>query len=125
MTNFLYLTHDRMSFLMYHILFHQVERELHKHEVLKEKERKSQEDQKREQDKELERERQRQTRERIDAERTSARRNKYSREALRAAAAAESKKEIVSNLENPSCRKSCYRKSCRNCCQSKQKSPAK
>ena len=65
--------------------------------MLREKERKVQEDQKREQDKELEREKQRQARERsIDAETTSARRNKYSREALRAAAAAESKKEIVS-----------------------------
>ena len=79
----------------------QVERELHKHEVLREKERKVQEDQKREQDKELERQRQRQARERsIDAEtNVSAHRNKYSREALRAAAAAESKKEIVSSLD--------------------------
>ena len=67
--------------------------------MLREKERKSQEDQKREQDKELEREKQRQARERIEAETTSARRNKYSREALRAAAAAESKKEIVSSLQ--------------------------
>ena len=77
-------------------MYPQVERELHRHEVLREKERKTQEDQKREQDKEVERERQRQARERIDAETTSARRNKYSREALRAAVAAESKKEIVS-----------------------------
>ena len=91
-------------------LYHQVERELHKHEVLREKERKSQEDQKREQDKELEREKQRQARERIDAESTSARRNKYSREALRAAAAAESKKEIVSSLQIS--RKSSRCKSC-------------
>ena len=68
--------------------------------MLREKERKVQEDQKREQDKELEREKQRLARERsIDAETTSARRNKYSREALRAAAAAESKKEIVSSLD--------------------------
>ena len=68
--------------------------------MLREKERKVQEDQKREQDKELERERQRQARERsIDAETNAARRNKYSREALRAAAAAESKKEIVSSLD--------------------------
>ena len=79
-------------------VYHQVERELHRHEVLREKERKTQQDQKREQDKELEREKQRQARERIDAESTSAQRNKYSREALRAAAAKDNKKQIVSNI---------------------------
>ena len=77
----------------------QVERELHRHEILREKERKTQEDQRREQDKELEREKQRQDRERIEVETASNRRNKYSREALRAAASESKKAEVVSATE--------------------------